>query len=157
MSLECRFVLALKRYGRLACHSAQSPAARVYHFFFYFLFIFFHNYTNSILAISAPSETLFPILVILKYPPVLSLYLGAITSKSFFTSFVRPESLEITSLFGARPPALAEETSFSINGLNSFAFGRVVLIFSRAIRLSAKEFISALRPFLFMPNFLLLL
>ena len=42
------------------------------------------NYTNSIIAISAPSPFLFPILIIRVYPPFLCTYLGAISSNIFF-------------------------------------------------------------------------
>src|SRR3989344_5405769 len=85
------------------------------------------------------------------------MYFGAMTSKSFLTSVLRFESDEITSRRVAISPRLALVTSFSMKGRISLALGRVVFIFSRIIKLSAKELIKAFLTFLTLPNFLLLL
>ncbi len=106
------------------------------------------------MAISAPSDFLTPNFIILVYPPAFFSYLGAITSKSFLVSGARFESRAITTRRFASPPTFARVTSFSINGLSSLAFGSVVLILPRTIKLSASEFTSAFLTFLTLPNFL---
>ncbi len=113
-------------------------------------------YTNSIIAIGAPSDLRAPNFNTLVYPPLMPLYFGAMTSKSFLVSLLRFVSLAMICLRVARSPFFARVTSFSMNGRSSFAFGRVVLIFSRTIKLSAKDFKSAALSFFSLPNFLLL-
>src|ERR1035437_7230681 len=127
----------------------------LYFSLYFFLFSFF--YTNSIIAIFAPSDFLAPNFKTLVYPPFLSIYFGAITSKSFFTSFPLLESLAAMVRRPAGVFALAWVINFSTKGLNSLALGSVVFIFSRTIKLSAKELSNARFCVLSLPNFLVLL
>src|SRR3989344_255507 len=85
------------------------------------------------------------------------MYFGAIISKSFLASRRWLESLAIINFLVAKSPRLARVISFSIKGRSSLALISVVFIFSRAIKLSAKEQSKAVLGVFFLPNFLLAL
>jgi len=106
------------------------------------------------MAILAPSLFLCPNLIILAYPPFLSLYLGPITSTSFLT--ISFENFRANNLREFKFPVLDKVICFSANPKTSFAFASVVLIFSFKIRALANARKSAflwsffrlsLRPF----------
>jgi len=104
--------------------------------------------------ISAASRVLRGVLIILVYPPLRLLYIGAI-------SFTRREAAILGKNFctfryakTTFSPFLARVISRSANFLNSFAFGNVVFIFLFIIKFTAKPFKSAFLWFLTLPNFL---
>jgi len=120
--------------------------------FAYDFALFALYYTNSIIAILLASPLRGGNFTILVYPPFFSLYFGAIWSNNFFADSI--PILEIINRLLVRLSILALVINFSINGLNSFAFAPVVLIFSLSIKLQASDLIKARLWSLFLPNFL---
>jgi len=94
------------------------------------------------MAALAASAFLWPSLIILVYPPFLSLNLTAKSSTIFLTTLSVKNLLK--NLLEARFPAFALVIFFSTKEDISLALASVVLIFSFNIKAEAKDFKRAL-------------
>ncbi len=104
------------------------------------------------MAIFAPSDCLFPNLIILVYPPFLSRYLGAISLNSFL--IISGENSLTSNLREAKEPILALVIRFSAKSETSLLLASVVLIFSFKKSALASALRSALLWSLFLLSFL---
>ena len=104
------------------------------------------------MAIFVPFDFLGPNLIILVYPPFLSLYLGPSSPINFLTT--RVEKNLNKNLLMAKSDFFDLLIYFSTKDRNSFALISVVLIFSFKIKAVANDFNKALLCPLFRENFL---
>src|SRR3989338_160547 len=107
---------------------------------------------NSIIAILALSDLRRGHLIILVYPPCLSLNLGAIWIKSLFSasSPTKPATMRLEAI----SPFFDLVKSFSVIGRISLALASVVMILSFEISALISDLKKALLTFLTLPNFL---